>query len=127
MGLSIDIQRSQDSRWTARVILTGSLDGTSAPQLEEALKPLLDSVRHIVFDLAGLRFISSAGIRVLLSARQQLKARDGSFAMKSLQPQIEKAFEIVGSLPGFEIFRSEQELDSYLAAMQRKYAASSPG
>lgn len=123
MALSIDVQKSADSRWTARVVLAGSLDGTTAHLLDEALKPLLDSVRHIVFDLADLKFISSAGIRVLLTARKQLKAQEGSFAMKNLQPQIVKVFEIIGSLPGFEIFRSEKELDDYLAAMQRKYSA----
>lgn len=123
MALRIDIQRTGDPRWTARVILAGSLDGTTAASLEEALRPLLGSVRHVVFDLADLRFISSAGLRVLLAARKELKAQDGSFAMHRLQPQIVKVFEIVGALPGFDIFTSEKELDDYLAAMQRKYAA----
>jgi anti-anti-sigma factor len=123
MALSIDIQRSEASRWTARVALAGTLDGVTAPLLEEALKPLLDSVDHLVFDLADLKFISSAGIRVLLKARKELKAADGSFAMKNLQPQIQKVFEIIGSLPGMAIFTSEQELDAYLAAMQRKFTS----
>jgi len=123
MALSIEIQRSEASRWAARVTLAGSLDGTTAPRLEEALAPLLDSVHHVVFDLAGLKFISSAGIRVLLVARKQLKAHDGSCAMKNLQPQIAKVFEIIGSLPGVTIFASEEELDRSLAAMQRKHSA----
>lgn len=122
MALSIDVQRSEASRWTAWVALGGTLDGTTAPLLEKALEPLLDSVHHLVFDLAGLKFISSAGIRVLLKARKELKAVDGSFAMKNLQPQIHKVFEIIGSLPGVSIFTSEQELDAYLAAMQRKFS-----
>jgi anti-anti-sigma factor len=120
MALSIDIQRSEGSRWTARVVLGGTLDGVTSPLLEKALAPLLDSVHHVVFDLADLKFISSAGIRILLKARKELKAADGSFAMKNLQPQIQKVFEIIGSLPGVSIFTSEQELDAYLAAMQRK-------
>jgi anti-anti-sigma factor len=120
MALNIDIQRSEGSRWTARVALAGTLDGVTSPLLEDALAPLLDSVHHVVFDLTDLKFISSAGIRVLLKARKELKAADGSFAMKNLQPQIQKVFEIIGSLPGVSIFTSEQELDAYLAAMQRK-------
>ena len=123
MALIIDVQRSEGSRWTARVALVGSLDGTTAPDLEKALAPLLDTVHHLVFDLAGVKFISSAGIRVLLKARKELKAADGSFAMKNLQPQIQKVFEIIGSLPGVSIFSSEQELDAYLAAMQKKFSA----
>lgn len=120
MALSIEIQRSEASRWTAKIVLGGSLDGTTAPRLEEALAPLLDSVHQMVFDLADLKFISSAGLRVLLLARKKMKAQDGSIAMKNLQPQIQKVFEIVGSLPGFSIFKDEKELDAYLAAMQRR-------
>ena len=122
MALNIDVRRSEASRFSARVTLAGSLDGTTAPDLEKALAPLLDSVHHLVFDLAGLKFISSAGIRVLLKARKELKAADGSFAMQNLQPQIQKVFEILGALPGVSIFSSEQELDAYLAAMQKKYS-----
>lgn len=123
MALSIDVRKSEDTRWTARVTLSGSLDGETAPALEKALEPLLDTVHHLVFDLAGLKFISSAGVRVLLVARKKLKAQDGSFAMQNLQPQIRKVFEILGSLPGMAIFTSEAELDAYLAAMQKKFAA----
>ncbi|MFN7988438.1 MAG: STAS domain-containing protein [Thermoanaerobaculia bacterium] len=126
MALSIDVRRSESSRFSARVVLVGSLDGTTAPDLEKALVPLLDSVHHLVFDLAGLKFISSAGIRVLLKARKELKAVDGSFAMQNLQPQIQKVFEIIGSLPGVSIFSSEAELDAYLAAMQKKFSGT-PG
>jgi len=122
MALSIDIQRSEASRWAARVTLAGTLDGVTAPLLEDALSPLLDSVHHVVFDLADLKFISSAGIRILLKARKDMKAADGSFAMKNLQPQIQKVFEIIGALPGVAIFKSEKELDAYLASMQRKFA-----
>lgn len=122
MALSIEVRRSQENRWSALVTLAGTLDGTTAPELEKALAPLLDSVHHLVFDLAGLKFVSSAGIRVLLVARKQLKAQDGSFAMKNLQPQIRKVFEILGALPGVSIFQSEEELDAYLATMQRKYS-----
>lgn len=125
MALSIDVRRSEASRFSARVTLVGSLDGTTAPDLEKALGPLLDSVHHLVFDLAGLKFISSAGIRVLLKARKELKAADGSFAMQNLQPQIVKVFEILGALPGVSIFSSEAELDAYLAAMQKKFSGPS--
>jgi anti-anti-sigma factor len=122
MALSIDVRRSHENRWSAEVTLVGTLDGTTAPDLEKALAPLLDSVTHVVFDLAGLKFVTSAGIRVLLVARKQLKAQEGSFAMKNLQPQIKKVFEILGSLPGMSIFQSEAELDAYLAAMQKKFS-----
>lgn len=122
MALSIDVRRSEQSRWSAQVTLAGSLDGTTAPDLEKALEPLLDSVHTLVFDMAGLKFVTSAGIRVLLVARKRLKAQDGSFAMTNLQPQIAKVFEILGSLPGMSIFQSEAELDAYLAAMQRKFS-----
>lgn len=61
----------------------------------------------MVFDLAGLDFMTSGGIGEL-------------FRMTNLQPQIQKVLAIVKALPGTALFASEAEMDEYLAAMQRK-------
>jgi anti-anti-sigma factor len=104
-----------------RVALDGSLDTATAPDLEKALQPLYAAnLRVLVLDLAGLRFLSSAGIRVLMTARKELSARGGSFAMTNLQPQIAKVIEIVKALPGVSVFRNDAEMDEYLTAMQKK-------
>jgi anti-anti-sigma factor len=120
MPLVTNITRHDPRR--ATVTLSGSLDTATAPELDAALRPLLEGadLRLVIFDLARLEFLSSAGIRVLLAARKSLKAKEGIFAMRNLQPQIQKVFEVVQALPGFAIFQSEAEMDAYLAQIQKK-------
>ena len=102
--------------------LTGSLDTATAPELEQKIMPVLDSeVKDLVFDLADLKFISSAGLRVFSIARKQLKEHGGQAGFINLQPQIEEVFEIMKALPGMSVFQSVAEMDEYLAARQRTY------
>ena len=62
---------------TLSIALAGRLDTTSAPELEEMLKTSLDGVSRLILDLAELEYISSAGLRVLLSVYKRMKERDG--------------------------------------------------
>src|SRR5271169_2507330 len=122
MPLEIQVQKGIDARSTGTftVRLTGSLDTSTAPELERQLAPVLTGqVKDIVFDLAQLKFISSAGLRVFGSARKQLKERGGQASFVNMQPQIQEVFEIMKSLPGVAIFKNMAELDAYLAARQR--------
>ena len=74
------------------VKLTGSLDTATAPELKRELAPVLGSqVKDIIFDLAQLKFISSAGLRVFANARKQLKVRGGQASFINMQPQIRKS------------------------------------
>jgi anti-sigma B factor antagonist len=105
------------------VKLTGSLDTSTAPELERQLAPVLAeaTIKDIVFDLANLKFISSAGLRVFSMARKKLKERGGQASFIHLQPQIKEVFDIMESLPGMAVFESVAELDRYLAARQRSH------
>jgi anti-anti-sigma factor len=102
--------------------LTGSLDTATAPDLERQLAPIMaEGAKDLVFDLAQLKFISSAGLRVFASARKQLKERGGQASFVNMQPQIQEVFDIIKSLPGVAIFKDVAELDRYLAARQRSH------
>ena len=104
------------------VKLTGSLDTATAPELERQLAQYLSgSTLDIIFDLAHLKFISSAGLRVLASTRKALRQHGGQTSYINLQPQIQEVFEIMRSLPGVTIFKDVAELDRYLAARQRRH------
>jgi len=121
MPLAIKVAHDGGSPTAARVALEGSLDTATSPQLEAELDKLLKGpVKVVAFDLAGLKFISSAGIRVFMKTRLTLDGRGGSLALNNLQPQIAKVLEIVKSLPGVQIFTSDREMDVYLTAMQKK-------
>ena len=121
MPLEIQIKRDLDlaRQDMATVQLTGSLDTATAPELERGLMLLLDSkLRHLVFDLAGLKFLTSAGLRVFGIARKRMKEGGGQLAFVNMQPQIEEVFEIMKALPGLDVFKNTAELDAYLSARQ---------
>lgn len=124
--MPLDIQIQKDiggkSAGVVTVSLTGSLDTATAPELERQLAPVLGSAtKDIVFDLAHLKFISSAGLRVFAATRKTLKERGGQASFVHMQPQIHDVFEIMKSLPGVAIFKDAAELDRYLAARQRAH------
>ena len=100
MALNVRIEQDIKSGETARVYVEGRVDTASAPDLEKEIQPLLDgAVKQLVFDLEGLEFITSAGIRVIMAARKRMAEREGSCLLVNLQPQIEKVLEIVKALP----------------------------
>ncbi len=124
MALKIEIQKSIAGREPGAVTvkLAGSLDTSTAPELEQQLVPVMaERVKEILFDLAELKFISSAGLRIFSATRKSLKERGGQALFVHLQPQIQEVFEIMKSLPGVALFKDEAELDRYLAARQRTY------
>jgi anti-anti-sigma factor len=119
MALEVEIvSQKPDGR---RVLLRGRLDTVTAPQLEAKLAPLLDSpdVRSLVFQLDGLEYLSSAGIRCLVRARKAMAERRGHMAIVNPQPAVKRVFDIVKALPAEQVFASEAEFDAYLDAMQR--------
>ena len=124
MPLEIQIQKNvgPQNAGTVTVKLAGSLDTVTAPELERQLAPVLASpVKDLVYDLAQLKFISSAGLRVFAAARKQLKERGGQASFVNMQPQIQEVFDIIKALPGVAVFKDVAELDRYLAARQRAH------
>lgn len=119
MALTIDIQAQGVQRTTLR--LKGRLDTETAPQLESRLAGLLAApLRTLVFDLASLDYVSSAGVRVLAKARKRMEELKGTLLVVNLQPPVAKVFEIIRALPSLRIFASVEELDGYLDMMQRR-------
>lgn len=78
---------------TLTVTLDGRLDTTTAPKLEAALGSSLDGVTGLVLDLAGLEYLSSAGLRVILSAHRQM---GGSIVIRNVNETIMEVFEVTG-------------------------------
>jgi anti-sigma B factor antagonist len=121
MALDIQIFKNVAARNVNAITvkLGGSLDTATAPELERQLSPqLAGTVNDVVFDLADLKFISSAGLRIFGSTRKIAKSRGGQASFINMQPQIQEVFEIMKSLPGIAVFENLAELDKYLAARQ---------
>ena len=75
--------------------LVGRLDTTTSPYLEEALDTSLEGVTELIFDFSGLDYISSAGLRVLLSAQKRMNGQ-GSMKLRYVNSTVNEVFEITG-------------------------------
>ena len=77
------------------VTLTGRMDTATAPQLENELKENLPGIEHLVLDFAGLEYLSSAGLRVLLGAQKQMN-KQGDMVVRNVNEAISEIFDITG-------------------------------
>ena len=79
----------------------GRLDTNTSPELEAAVK--LDGVDELVFDFAGLEYIASAGLRVLLGAQKEMSAKGGKMVVANPNEMVRGIFEVTGLDGIFEI------------------------
>ena len=77
------------------ISVEGRLDTVTAPQLEAELKTSLDGIEKLVFDISELEYVSSAGLRVLLSAQKTMN-KQGSMTVKGANEAIMEIFEVTG-------------------------------
>ena len=78
-----------------KVILEGRLDTTTAPQLEAELTSALSGVTDLKFDLEKLDYISSAGLRVLLSTQKTMN-KQGTMVISNVPAQVKEIFDVTG-------------------------------
>jgi anti-anti-sigma factor len=117
MGLEIIIDRPQPL--TLSLSLDGQLDTVTAPDLEKAIQEHLKIETEIlIFNLAKLDFVSSAGLRIFAKARKNMKGKQGQVFFTHLTPQVKKVFDIVKAVPLSEVFSDTDELDAYLTKIQ---------
>ena len=83
----------EDARLT--VTLEGRLDTTTAPDLEKNLQESIQSVEELVMDFEKLDYISSAGLRVLLSA-QKIMNKQGGMKLCHVNENIMEILEVTG-------------------------------
>ena len=77
------------------LVLSGRLDTSTAPGLEEEVKTGLEGTEDLVFDLTELDYISSAGLRVLLSALKKMQ-KQGSMKITNPNESVMEVFEVTG-------------------------------
>ncbi len=78
--------------------LGGKLDTNTAPELENAITELLvsDEVKNLELDMAGVTYLSSAGLRVLLSTQKKINALQGQLVITNASKTLKEVFEITG-------------------------------
>jgi len=118
MSLNIAIRDSA----TPTVSLGGRLDTDTAPELDDALQEILGrkNIARLVFDVSGLDYLSSAGIRCFIRARKTIEPGGGKVIILHPQPGVRKVLEIVKAIPPGGIFASTAELDAYLDDIQKQ-------
>ena len=80
---------------TLLITLEGRLDTMTSPELEKELKAAMDSVDSLVLDFGKLDYISSAGLRVLLSAHKQMNSK-GGLTVKNVNEVVQEIFDVTG-------------------------------
>ena len=88
------ITKTQDKN-VLTLHLEGRLDTTTSPQLEQELNASLDGVTELTLDMAKLAYLSSAGLRVILSAQKRMN-KQGRMIVRNVNETIMEVFEITG-------------------------------
>lgn len=82
---------------TATLVVVGRLDTQTAPELEKEVDGVVLGLKQLVFDMTGLEYVSSAGLRVILKAQKIMNAQ-GSMKLIGVNDSIMEVFDITGFL-----------------------------
>jgi len=119
--MALSIRAEPGRSFSTTLHLAGRLDNESVEHLDREVDRLLDSpLKVLVFDLGGLEYISSAGLRTFFRAQKSMKQRAGKVLFLNPQPQVRKVFDIAKAADLDSVFRDVRELDAYLDAMQKR-------
>ncbi|WNR44020.1 STAS domain-containing protein [Paenibacillus roseipurpureus] len=90
--------------------LEGRLDGNSSAGLESAFAKLVEQGHgKFVFNLQGLDYVSSAGLRSLLSAAKMVKVIQGKLALARMNEHVKEVFDMSGFSAIFKLYETEEE------------------
>ena len=78
------------------VVLNGRLDTVTSPELETAVMPLVEAGKTLILDGENMEYISSAGLRVVLSVNKQCAAAGGRFVVRNLNKEVRSVFDMTG-------------------------------
>lgn len=104
------------------VELIGDIDGSTAPKVQEHVLPLAEVGGRILMDLTQVPYMSSAGLRMLLSVYRQISSRNGQVILVGLSEEIRDTMSITGFL---DFFTTRDTLDSGLEALKVKASLAS--
>ena len=76
--------------------ITGRLDTTTSPNLDSVINELPEDTKELVFDMSGVEYISSSGIRVLLRAYKKMNTNQGKTRIENVNDIVREVFEMTG-------------------------------
>ena len=90
--MTIEIKKNADE---LVLEITGRLDTITAPALDKTINENLGEIKSLILDFKNLEYISSAGLRVLLSTQKKLQEK-GTMKLKNVREEVMEVFEITG-------------------------------
>ena len=99
----------------------GSIDAETNSKFQEEVDAVLQKEpKALIFDFEGVDFINSSGLGVIFQTKRFLKESGAEFGLGKLQPQVKAVFNIIKALPSQNVFESVEEMDNYLAQIQKQ-------
>jgi anti-sigma B factor antagonist len=96
------------------VEIAGDIDSNTAPQAQEQILPLVQPGSKLLLDMSGVEYMSSAGLRVLLSMYRQVSRQNGGMVLVGLAEEIKDTMSITGFL---NFFTTRDTVDEGLRAL----------
>jgi len=97
------------------VELEGSLDGKTAPEVREQLRPVLARAQKLILDLSRVDYLSSAGLRLLLLTYREVTAAHGKVVLLGVSPEIQTVMSHTGFLSFFTLATSREQAAQAIA------------
>ena len=95
--------------------ISGDIDASTAPSVTEAILPLVQPESQIVLDMTEVPYMSSAGLRTLLSMYRQVTAKKGQLILVGLSEEIQDTMTVTGFL---NFFKTSKTVEEALKALQ---------
>ena len=119
MPISIEFDSRQ--QYLLTVSLGGRLDNDTVAIFDKTIEEVFESrPKVLVFEMSGLNYISSVGIRSLFNVQKAMSFTGSEIRFVGLQPSVKKVFDIVKAVDVRSVFANTRELDAYLDSMQQK-------
>ncbi len=105
--MSLELERAEVDGGFAVLKFAGRLDTAAAEECRIQVDELVASGEdRVIGDFSDLKFISSAGLNLLIRLYRELKKSGGEFRIAGLQPQIRKVFEMTGYTKVFDLYET---------------------
>lgn len=91
--MTVNIERNYE---LVTLEISGRLDTATAPNLEKIINEFPEDTKELIFDMSGVEYISSAGIRVLLGAYKKMNLNQGTMRIEKVNDMVYEVFEMTG-------------------------------